>query len=162
MNALAQCDEKPSAIVRGIAERQARLKEIDAMLDSNMRPPLFIESELEQVRQVAEDAVKNIGPTLEGNSEQAREVLRALFEKLVFNPVKTGDGPRFRIEGDAQVGKYLGVEGVEPVAVLNERPQGDSEVGAPDFRPIYEDFPHWLGGMTQEEAGLVVTLVAVA
>ena len=57
---------------------------------------------------------------------------------------------------DTRWGRRLAPEG-EP-----RRPQGDAEVSEPDLRPIYEDFPHWLGGMTQEEAGLVVTLVAVA
>ena len=42
------------------------------------------------------------------------------------------------------------------------RPQGEPEVGAPDLRPVFEDFPGWLGGMTQDEAGLTVNLVAVA
>jgi hypothetical protein len=28
--------------------------------------------------------------------------------------------------------------------------------------PVLQDFPRWLGGMTQEEAGLALTMVAVA
>ncbi|HEV3191747.1 MAG TPA: hypothetical protein VGY54_14655 [Polyangiaceae bacterium] len=48
----------------------------------------------------------------------------------------------------------------EPDAV--EDPEGEPEVGAPDLRPVFEDFPGWLGGMTQDEAGLTVNLVAVA
>jgi hypothetical protein len=41
-------------------------------------------------------------------------------------------------------------------------PQGEPEVSEPRLRPIFEDFPAWLGGMTQEEAGLAEMLVAVA
>ena len=41
-------------------------------------------------------------------------------------------------------------------------PQGDAEVSEPGLRPIYEDFPAWLGGMNQEEAGLAVTLATLA
>jgi hypothetical protein len=43
-----------------------------------------------------------------------------------------------------------------------ERPQEELEVGAPGVVPVVDDFPRWLGGMTQEEAGLAVSLVAVA
>jgi hypothetical protein len=28
--------------------------------------------------------------------------------------------------------------------------------------PVFQDFPRWLGGMTQEEAGLALTILAVA
>jgi len=31
-----------------------------------------------------------------------------------------------------------------------------------EVSPVCEVFPSWLGGMTQEEAGLALTLVAVA
>jgi hypothetical protein len=44
---------------------------------------------------------------------------------LIFNAVKTKDGPRFRIEGLARIGRLLGIEGAEGVAVLNGRPQGE-------------------------------------
>ncbi len=40
-------------------------------------------------------------------------------------------------------------------------PQGDTEVGAPEMVPVFQDFPRWLGGMTQE-AGLALTMLAVA
>jgi hypothetical protein len=47
-----------------------------------------------------------------------------------------------------------------------QRPQGDTEVSAPaafrEFAPVCEVFPLWLGGMTQEEAGLTLMLVATA
>ncbi|HEX8791371.1 MAG TPA: hypothetical protein VF765_10515, partial [Polyangiaceae bacterium] len=42
------------------------------------------------------------------------------------------------------------------------RPQRDTEVGAHEIRPLYVDCPAWLGGMTQEEAGLALTMVTVA
>jgi hypothetical protein len=36
---------------------------------------------------------------------------------------------------------------------VNMSPQGVWEVGAPEIRPLYEDFPRWLGGMPQEDRG---------
>lgn len=46
------------------------------------------------------------------------------------------------------------------------RPQRDTQVSALvrpyEFAPVSEVWPTWLGGMTQEEAGLTLTLVARA
>ena len=48
-----------------------------------------------------------------------------LFDRIEFTPVKTPAGPRFRIEGDAKIGRLLGVEGTpEGAAILTLRPQG--------------------------------------
>jgi len=49
---------------------------------------------------------------------------------------------------------------------VSQRPQGDTQVSAPGpfsaISSICDVFPPWLGGMTQEEAGLTLTLVATA
>jgi len=42
------------------------------------------------------------------------------------------------------------------------RPQGDAEFSAPGLPSLFANFPAWLGGMTQEEAGLAVSLIARA
>jgi hypothetical protein len=50
-------------------------------------------------------------------------------------------------------------------ANAGSNPEGD-EVSAQteprDVVPVWEAFPAWLGGMTQEEAGLTLTLVTRA
>ena len=45
---------------------------------------------------------------------------------------------------------------------LQGRPQGDTKVGAQEMVPVFLEFPRWLGGMTEEEAGLALTMLAVA
>ena len=50
-----------------------------------------------------------------------------LFDHIEFTPVKTPAGPRFRIEGDAKIGRLPGVEGTpEGAAILTLRPQGEA------------------------------------
>jgi hypothetical protein len=50
------------------------------------------------------------------------------------------------------------------IARKHQRPQRDTQVNAPvaffEIASVCEVFPLWLGGMTQEEAGLTLTLVA--
>jgi hypothetical protein len=48
---------------------------------------------------------------LQRNSEEARMAMEAVFEgPLTFTPVDTPDGKRFRIQGQASVGKMLVTE----------------------------------------------------
>jgi hypothetical protein len=124
--------------------------------------PAAIDAEVDKIEQAAADAMARFRQTLEENPEEGRQVMLGLFDRIQFTPVKTPAGPRFRIEGDAKIGRLLGIEGEpEGAAVLTLCPQGEPEVSAPDLRPVFEDFPLWLGGMTQDEAGLTVNLVAV-
>jgi hypothetical protein len=44
----------------------------------------------------------------------------------------------------------------------NGRPQRVTEVSEPEILPVLGDFPAWLGGMNQDEAGLVVRMRAIA
>jgi hypothetical protein len=112
VNALATTDEKPDAMITGIAERQARVRDLEARSAMAKLVPDAIDKELEKVREVAEEAIERFRLTLESNPEQARDVVRALFpERITFTPIKTTAGPRYRIEGAAHVGRLLGVEG---------------------------------------------------
>lgn len=124
VNALAIGDDKQEPIVRAIAERQDRLKKLKDELDAARRAPEEVDADLDHLRDMAREILERLRTTLESNPEQAREVLMA--RSMVFQPIKTKDGPRFRIEGDAHVGKFLGIEGAEPAAVLNGRPQRES------------------------------------
>jgi len=60
---------------------------------------------------------------VKAHPDQAREVVAALFDKIVFTPVSTPDGPRYELEGVAEIGRLLTLdsgakwaspEGVEP------------------------------------------------
>jgi hypothetical protein len=55
--------------------------------------------------------------------------------------VKTKDGPRFRIEGDAHVGQFLGLEGQPDVAVQNGRPQRESNARRPTYPRVLKSIP---------------------
>jgi hypothetical protein len=68
-----------------------------------------------------------------------------------------------RQKAAARVGTALARGATTRQRGAKKRPQGEPEVSELTLRPVFEDFPAWLGGMTQEEAGLAeMMLVAVA
>lgn len=64
------------------------------------------------------DAIRRFHETLQANPHQAREVVASLFDKVTFTPVETPDGPRYQIEGVAEIGRLLaldsGAKGASP------------------------------------------------
>lgn len=110
VNALALTDEKPDAMVHGIAERQSRLR------DSTRRSPrseprrrpwttCSRESPGRPSRPSA-DSTRPSRPT----PDQARELVAALFEKITFTPVRPAEGPRYQLEGVAEIGRLLALD----------------------------------------------------
>jgi len=112
VTALASTDDKPDAIVEGIASRQARVRELEAQVAVAKLAPAAMDAELGKIEQAALEAVERLRVTLEVNPQEGRAVLAALFDRLDFTPVATPDGPRFRIEGTAKTGRLLGIEGL--------------------------------------------------
>jgi hypothetical protein len=127
VSALAQSDDRPGAIVEAITSRQARLKEVEAQATIARLAPDAAGAELDKLQAAAEEAIGMFRAMLDKNPEEARQVVTTFFDRIDFTPVQTPAGPRFKIEGDAKLGRLVGIEGVpEGVAVLTLRPQGDS------------------------------------
>jgi|HubBroStandDraft_2_1064218.scaffolds.fasta_scaffold222690_2 hypothetical protein len=94
--------------------------------------------------------IEDVRVVMGRRGEAAKRALSTLLDgKLTFTP----PNKRYEITGRVVTGALVH---------LPERPQGEPEVSAADLRPVFEDFPLWLGGMTQDEAGLTLNLVAVA
>ena len=160
VNALAKTDGKPDAIVKGIADRQGRLRDVDGQLRAAEAAPAFIEHHLDRIARRARAAIENMRKTFEHQPEQARELVGVLFDgKIVFRPIDTPGGPRFELEGLAAPGRLLAVEGAAGVlkgaspagvesedSVLSTRPHVDSrEVDPPPVgvsaRPVVDVGP---------------------
>ena len=112
VNALAKTDAKPDALVKGIADRQERVREIDGQLRAAEAAPKFIEHHLDRIARHAREAIEDMKSTFKNEPEKTRELIGTLFDgKIVFRPVKTPNGPRFELEGTAAPGRLLAVEG---------------------------------------------------
>jgi hypothetical protein len=66
----------------------------------------------------------------------------------------------WNVRGDVRLRRSLPRPCSSPVR-LTMRPQGEPQVSEPALLPVFEDFPAWLGGMSQEEAGLDVVSPSV-
>ncbi len=109
VGALAVTDDKPDAIVNGIAERQARLRDFDAKISAAKAAPQVVEDTLALggSSDASLDAIRRFHETVKAHPDQARDVVAALFDKIVFTPVSTPAGPRYELEGVAEIGRLL-------------------------------------------------------
>lgn len=124
VNALARTDDTPDALVKGIADRQERLREIDGQLRAAEAAPAFIEHHLDRIARRAREAIEDMRATFDNQPEKTRELVGTLFDgKIVFRPIPTADGPRFELEGLAAPGRLLAVEGMPGI------PKGASPEG---------------------------------
>lgn len=122
VNALATMDDKPDAIVTSIAERQARVRELEAQVSAAKAAPQVVEDVLSKLTKSAYDAIHRFRETLDAHPQQAREAVASLFEKIIFKPVQKPEGPQYELEAVAEVGRFLALDdakwaspaGVEP------------------------------------------------
>ena len=91
VGALAVTDDKPNVIVNGIAERQARLRDLDAKIIADKAAPQVVEDTLTRIVDASLDAIRRFQEIVRAHPDQAREVVAALFDKIVFTPVSTPD-----------------------------------------------------------------------
>jgi len=115
VTAVATTDDKPEPIVKAIGERQDRLSEIEARLRAVKAAPEAINLELRRMELEAKRRLADLAGVFERNPDDARDALRELFPgKLTFTSIQTAEGPRFQVEGEAVIGRFLAVEGRLP------------------------------------------------
>jgi hypothetical protein len=115
--------DKTEPVVKAIAERQERLSTVEATMRSAKEAPRVIGSELDRMEAEARKRLKRFGEFLAEKGERGRRVVLAAF----VGPIKVTtldlpEGRRFKLEGEARVGKLLATEvsnvaspaGVEP------------------------------------------------
>jgi len=106
--ALAATDQKPDAIVRGIADRQEQLTVLETRLKAAKMAPEAVNIQLDQLEAEARKRIQNLRGLLDRNPDEGREVIRAVFEEpLKVTPIETDEGKRFWIEGSASIRQML-------------------------------------------------------
>jgi site-specific DNA recombinase len=123
VTAIAAATDKPDAVVKAIAERQERLASVEARTRAAKEAPTVIGNELDRVEAEARKRLQQFQAFLVEKGEKGRRVVVAAF----VGPIKVTTlhlphGKRFKLEGEARVGKLLATEvsnvaspeGVEP------------------------------------------------
>ncbi|XXY50234.1 hypothetical protein WME91_03680 [Sorangium sp. So ce269] len=125
VNALASFDQKPEAVIRGIAERQDQLSALEARLRAAKAAPSALDLEVRRLEKEARQRLGDLRAMLEGNPEDARKALETILGgPLRFTPIDTPDGKRYRIEGVVALEAVVAVEGNEARAVQAASPAG--------------------------------------
>ena len=108
VGALASTDQKPDAVIRGIADRQEQLAALETRLRAAKTAPETVHVQLDRLEEEARKRIQDLRGLLERNPEEGREVIRAVFEEpLKVTPVETNDGKRYWIEGRASIRQML-------------------------------------------------------
>lgn len=111
--ALATTDEKPEAIVAAIAEREKRMRTLQARIEALRTSPTVIGSELSVLEKEARRRLDNLREVLGRNPEEARKAVGALLDgPLTFTPVETEGGKRYEIQGSVATGALFTTESV--------------------------------------------------
>ncbi len=119
VNALARTDEKPDSLVKAIADRQERLRDVDGQLRAAETTPALMEHYLDRIARRAREAIEDIRGTFEHQPEKTRELVGTLFGgRIMFRPMITSDGPRFELEAPAAPGRLLAVEDLKGIPKL--------------------------------------------
>ncbi len=106
--ALASVDQKPDAIVRGIADRQEQLAALETRIRAAKTAPETVGVQLDQLEEEARKRIQSLQSLLDRNPDKGREVIRAVFEEpLKVTPIETAEGKRFWIEGSASIRQML-------------------------------------------------------
>jgi DNA invertase Pin-like site-specific DNA recombinase/ribosomal protein L34E len=99
--ALATIDQKPDAVIRGIADRQEQVSAIEARLRAARAAPDVLNLEVRRLEKEARARLVDFTGAMARNPEEARRVLETLlWGPLRFTPVETTDGKRYKIEGE--------------------------------------------------------------
>ncbi|MDI1437471.1 recombinase family protein [Polyangium sorediatum] len=122
VTALATVDQKPEAVIRGIADRQEELSALEARLRGAKAAPEAIQLELRRMEAEARKRLDELKGTLTRKPEQAREVIRMLFEgPIKLTPIETPKGSGSGWRDPRTCGPCSRLD------VLNQRPQRDSK-----------------------------------
>jgi site-specific DNA recombinase len=108
VNALATTDEKPDAVVQALAERQARVRDLEAQIRVARMAPEAVSAEAKRLEAEARRRIAELQTVFDANPEEARAFLVALFpEKLSWRPIETAGCRFFELTAEAVVGPAI-------------------------------------------------------
>ena len=97
-------------LVEALSSKQKLLGDLGVRMKTLGTAPSVLDLEVRRVEREAKKRLGDLRGALRRNPEEAKKSLEAILEgPLVFTPVATAVGPRYRIEGQANVGTIGGV-----------------------------------------------------
>jgi hypothetical protein len=132
VNALASIDQKPEAVIQGIAERQDRLSALEARLKAAKAAPSALDLEVRRMEKEVRQRLGDLRAMLERNPDEGRKALKTILGgPLRFTPIETPDGKRYTIEGVIALETVVAVESNQPRALQAASPAGHDRKGNP-------------------------------
>jgi hypothetical protein len=127
--AVLASSDPPHQLVRMMSEREKDLAAVEARLNTLRIAPSVLDLEARRLEKEARARLADLRGLMSRNPEQARRVLEAVLTgPLVFTPIETPEGKRYRVHAEASLDRALTAGGAG--AVLGASPAG--------FEPAYQ------------------------
>ncbi len=135
MLAIVSSDQKPEAIVNGIAERQEQLSALEARLRTAKAPPSALDLEVRRLETKGRRRLGDLRAMLERNPDEGRKALETILEgPLWVTPIETPEGKRYKIEGVVALDTVVAVESKPTRAIQEASPAGLCTLGRPQMQ----------------------------
>ena len=119
---MATSGDSSLALSRGLADREARLADLEARMRTAKTVPMAMDLQVRRVERDAKARMANLRGVLASNPAEARKLLEALIDgPLNFSAVQTDEGKRYQVRGRVGLDHLLGVEGLTRI---NSVPSG--------------------------------------
>jgi hypothetical protein len=114
-----------SALLDGLRQRERRRNALAQELEIQRRTPAAVAKELQRLEEEARGRLESVRNVLVEEQQAACQLVEALFPSgLTFTPDRSGDSPRYLIEGDAVVGPGILTEPSDDDVILSSVPSG--------------------------------------
>lgn len=106
--ALLATNEPPHHVLRMMSEREKDLATVEARLNTLKVAPSVLDLEVRRLEKEARQRLADLRGLMERNPEQARHVIETLLAgPLVFTPMDTPEGKRYRIQAEASLDRAM-------------------------------------------------------
>lgn len=122
---LASVDQKPEAVIQGIAERQDQLSALEARMKAAKVAPSALDLEVRRLEKEGRRRLGDLRAMLERNPDEGRKALETILGgPLRFTPIETPEGKRYKIEGVVALETVVAVESKPTRAIQEASPAG--------------------------------------
>jgi site-specific DNA recombinase len=110
--ALLASSDPPSKIVQMMSAREKELGSLNAQINTLKIAPSVLDLEIRRLEKEARERLRDLRSLLGRHPDRAREVLEALLTgPLVFQPIETAEGKRYRVEAEASLDRAVSAGG---------------------------------------------------
>ncbi|MDI1484712.1 recombinase family protein [Polyangium sp. y55x31] len=140
--AIMSTTDPPATLVRMLKEREKRLSALEGKLTAIRTAPSVLDLEIGRMEREARKRIEHLDAVMQRNPLEARKALETLVTgPLLFTPIETSAGKRYRIEGELALEALFVIETTSSGGVPSASPAGFETLRHPQNAAIPLDLP---------------------